>query len=69
MLTGLVFGNILRIHRLCSTPSEIHDNTKTFYQRLITQGYDHHTLKPIFQKDTHNALAYLTRSPANHDNR
>ena len=69
MLTRLIFGNTLCIHCLCSTPSEIHHNTKAFYQHLITQGYDHHTLTPIFQKATYNALAYLSRSLADHDNR
>ena len=31
-LQSLILGNILRIHRLCSSPQEIHKHTRTFFR-------------------------------------
>jgi hypothetical protein len=69
MLNGLIFGNILRIHRLCSNPPEIHNNVKSFYKRLLNRGYSKNTLTPIFRKATHNALTFLARTPEDHEKR
>jgi hypothetical protein len=69
MLNGLIFGNALRIHCLCSTAREIRHNNNALYHRLINHGYHRNTLKPIFQKATYNALAYLARSPNDHNKR
>ena len=69
MLNGLIFGNTLRIHRLCSNPQQIRHNINAFYQRLINHGYHNNVLTPIFRKATYNALAYLACSPKDHEKR
>ena len=61
-LQSLILGNILRIHRLCSSPQEVHKHTHAFFRRLVNRGHDTTTLTPLFQKATHNALAYMSRS-------
>ena len=39
VLTGLVSGNILRIHSLCSEQDDINLRMKQFYARLLVRGY------------------------------
>ena len=39
VLTGLVSGNILRIHSLCSKQDDINRRTKQFYARLLVRRY------------------------------
>ena len=39
VLTGLVSGNILRIHSLCSEQDDINLQMKQFYARLLVRGY------------------------------
>jgi hypothetical protein len=69
MLTGLIYGNILRIHRLCSTQHEIKIHTTAFYRRLHNRGYNSKTLQKFFHKATLNAQAYLNASTIDHDKR
>ena len=65
-LQSLIFGNILRIHRLCSTPLEVRKHTRAFLHRLINRGHHTTTLTPLFRKATKNALAYMSRSADEH---
>jgi hypothetical protein len=62
-LQSLIFGNILRIHRLCSTPQEIQKHTRAFHRRLANRGHHPATITPLFHKATQNAIAYTSRPP------
>eukprot|EP00956_Cyclotella_meneghiniana_P031504 scaffold82847_cov56-Cyclotella_meneghiniana.AAC.1 len=63
VLTGLIFGNILRIHQLCSRDDDINDRLRVFFRRLRHRGYSSEALLPIFQKAVDNAKKYLRTSP------
>ena len=39
VLTGIVSGNILRIHSICSEQDDINLHKKEFYVRLLVHGY------------------------------
>jgi hypothetical protein len=39
VLSGMVFGNVLRIHQLCSCASDIVIELKLFFHCLLDQGY------------------------------
>jgi hypothetical protein len=59
VLSGLVFGNVLRIHQLCSNTSDVVKEKKQFLHHLFDQGYQLAQLTPLFQKAVDNAKAYL----------
>ena len=63
VLTGLISGNILRIHQLCSRDDDINDRLRIFFRRLRHRGYSSEALLPIFQKAVDNAKKYLRTSP------
>ena len=65
-LQSLIFGNILRIHRLCSTPEDITKHSRAFHRRLINRGHLSTTITPLFRQATQNARAYLLRTPDEH---
>jgi hypothetical protein len=48
VLSGLVFGNVLRIHQLCSDAKDITMELKLFFHRLLDRGYQSHQLTPSF---------------------
>ena len=50
VLSGLVIGNILRIHHLCSDPNQRMDYYNKFYQRLRARGYLPLLLNTLFQR-------------------
>ncbi|KAL7485666.1 hypothetical protein ACHAW6_011261 [Cyclotella cf. meneghiniana] len=55
MLSGLIHGNITRIHHLCSSTQDIHNKTLAFYDYLTQQGYSKATLDPLFKRAITNA--------------
>ena len=55
VLTGLVSGNILQIHSLCSEQDDINLRMKQFYAKLLVRGYQHNLLKPAFTKGHHRS--------------
>ncbi len=57
VLPGLVFGNILRIHQLCSDARDVMKEIKLFLHRLLDQGYQLDKLTSLFQKAMDNAKA------------
>eukprot|EP00804_Cyclotella_cryptica_P008346 CCRYP_018321-RC/>CCRYP_018321-RC protein AED:0.21 eAED:0.21 QI:0/-1/0/1/-1/0/1/0/340 len=65
-LQSLIFGNILRIHRLCSTPEEIRTHSRAFYRCLINRSHHSATITPLFHRATQNARAYMLRTPDDH---
>jgi hypothetical protein len=66
VLSGLVFGNVLHIHQLCSNVKDIVKEIKLLLHRLMDQGYQLSQLTPLFQQAIDNAKAYLRRSTLDH---
>ena len=64
VLTGLVFGNILRICQLCSRKEDIEEKLCQFYARLLDRGYQPKRLTPLFDQALTNSKKYLSQSPA-----
>ena len=62
VLVGLIMGNTLRIHQLCTKEAGIEDKLEIFFERLLNRGHQQSTLLPIFLKAIDNAKAYLLRS-------
>jgi hypothetical protein len=58
LLPGLVFGNLFRIHTLCTDEVDKYNRTKLFYDRLAARGYQPQQLLPIFQKAITRAKSY-----------
>jgi hypothetical protein len=63
VLTGLVFGQILRIYQLCSLSNDIDKELSLFYPRLLIRGYTPDKLLPFLEKGINNAITYLSLSP------
>ena len=61
VLTGLVSGNILRIHSLCIKQDNIDRHMKKFYARLLVRGYQRDLLIPAFSKGITGARAFIKR--------
>ena len=64
VFSGLVFGQVLRIRRLCTHQHEANNHIQQFYQRLLDRGHTATNLLPLFRKAEANAKAYLNRSEA-----
>ena len=63
VLTGLVFGQILRIYQLSSLSDDIDKELSLFCRRLLVRGYKPDKLLPLFEKGINNAIIYLSLSP------
>ena len=61
VLTGLVSGNILWIHSLCSEQDNIDLRMKEFYVRLLIRGYQRDLLIPTFSKGITGAHLFIKR--------
>ena len=59
VLTGLVSGNILQIHSLCSKQDYINRRMKEFYARLLVRGYQRDLLIPTFTKGITGAHSFI----------
>ncbi len=66
VLSGLIFGNVLRIHQLCSDTKDVTKELKLFFHRLLDRGYQFHQLTPLFQQAMDNAEVYLRRTALDH---
>jgi hypothetical protein len=66
VITGLIFGNILRIYQLCSDKQDISKRLVVFFRRLRACNYSPESLLPLFNKAIENAKAYLSCSDADH---
>jgi hypothetical protein len=73
MLSGLIHGNILRIHRLCSSPEDIKRKSTEFFTRLTHRGYTTKQLTPLFTSAHRRALLYnptpLPKNTLHNDNK
>ena len=67
VFTGLIFGQVLRIRRLCSKQSDANDRIKQFFTRLLARGHTHESLSPLFKRAEVNAANYLSRSTEEHE--
>ncbi len=67
VLTGLVFGKILRIYQLCSHSKDIVKELSLFHTRFQTRGYISEKLLPIFEKGINNAISHLSQTPEQQD--
>jgi hypothetical protein len=65
VLSGLIFGNVLRIHQL-SNAKDVMKELKLFFHRLLDRGYQSNQLTPPFQQAMDNAKAYLQRTALEH---
>ena len=61
VLTGLVSGNILRIHSLCSKQDDIDLRMKQLKARLLVRGYQRDLLIPAFTKGIIGARIFIKR--------
>eukprot|EP00956_Cyclotella_meneghiniana_P032435 scaffold89233_cov70-Cyclotella_meneghiniana.AAC.1 len=64
VLTGLVFGQVLRFRRHCTHRHDANAKIKQFIQRLIARGHKKDDLLPIFERAEINATKYLRRTEA-----
>jgi hypothetical protein len=62
-LTGLIYGQILRIYQLCSLSEDVDKELSLFYKRLLNRGYLTPKLMPLFKKGINNAILYLSLTP------
>jgi len=59
VLSGLVFGNVFRIHPLCSDAKDVMKELKLFFHRLLDRGYQKTKLTLLFQQGMDNAKVHL----------
>ena len=62
VLSGLVFGNVLRIYQLCSRQKDIDKEIGLFMHRILDRGYNLQQITPLFAQAIENAKRYLSRS-------
>ncbi len=62
VLTGLIFGQILRIYQLCSQSKDINKELSLFHTHLQNHGYASKKLLPLFKKGITNAIFYLSQT-------
>jgi hypothetical protein len=67
VLTGLIFGQILRIYQLCSQSKDIDKELSLFHTRLLNRGYATNQLIPFFEKGINNAISYLSQTQEQRD--
>ena len=60
--TGLVFGQVLRIRRLCTAKADADARIGDFFNRLLERGHTREALEPLFARAEDNASRFLTRS-------
>lgn len=63
LITGIVYGNIFRIHTLCSVEDDILAKTKMFFHRLLVRGYQRKDITPLFKAAIQRAKAYTGPKP------
>ena len=64
--TGLIFGQVLRVRRLCSKKADADSKIRQFQRRLLERGYLLKDLRPLFIRAEENASQYLARSESEH---
>jgi hypothetical protein len=59
-LTGLVYGQVLRIYQLCSLKTDIDEELTAFYRRLLARGYHARQILSLFEKAIDNVCTHLS---------
>ena len=67
VLTGLIYGQILRIYQLCSRSKDIDKELSLLHTRLLNRGYATNKLIPFFEKGINNAISYLSQTQEQRD--
>ena len=62
VLTGFIFGQILRIYQLCFRSKDINKKLSLFHTCLLNHGYAMKKLIPFFEKGINNAISYLSQT-------
>lgn len=68
VLTGLVFGQILRVRCLCSHKADA-DAKIQHFSRILAHGHSKDNLKLLFAKAEDNVNCYLNRTSSDHEAR
>lgn len=59
LLNGLVVGQVLRFHQLCTSTSDVHNKMRLLFRRLIQRGYSREDLLPYFRSGLATAKTFL----------
>ena len=62
VITGHIFGQVLRIYQLCTLELVQEAELYLFFGRLLDRGYQSDDITPIFANAIDNATRYLARS-------
>ncbi|KAL7526875.1 hypothetical protein ACHAWF_001948 [Thalassiosira exigua] len=62
VLTGLIFGEVLRICTLCSRTDDQDAKLKAFFGHVSDRGYPDEQIIPLFSRALENATKYLART-------
>ena len=62
VFTGLIFGQVLRIRRLCTHKRDADMKILEFFNRLLARGHKQENIGPLFDKAEANARAYMRLS-------
>ena len=60
--TGHIFGEVLRIHRLCNNEEDIGKRIRIFFRRCMRRGHKPSDLLPLFTKALANARKFIATS-------
>jgi len=63
LIRGIVYGNIFRIHTLCSDEKDCLAKTRMFFHRLLARGYQRKDITPLFQSAIQRAKSYTGPKP------
>jgi hypothetical protein len=61
IVNGLIFGQVLRIRRLCLNKTSADSCIQIFFKRLTERGHAPETLIPVFARAEKNATRFLLR--------
>lgn len=59
LLNGIIIGQVLRFHQLCTSEADVHDKMRLLHRRLIQRGYRKEVLFPYFQLGLAAAREFL----------
>jgi hypothetical protein len=62
--TGHIFGEVLRIHRLCTHQDDVDERIRVFFRRCMRRGHNASDLLPLFTQAITNARKFMTTSTA-----
>ena len=62
VFTGLIFGQVLRIRRLCTHKRDADKKILEFFDILLARGHTQENIGPLFDKAEVNAKAYMRLS-------